>query len=654
MADRFVSDEAEMCESDGGDDEDNLQEIERDEARRTDMNMNDDDVEENTCESHRLCDAARSPAFDPDRPFVGQRPNTKRRETSADYDLPPTQLNTQKEKFVGTQKEILVGMHVLSLQESDGRNVQTRVKPCEDDDDDEDHTDDEDCKYDVRNALSSTAASNDEREQRAIPLCDVTNSIRQAFDPPSQIPAESREWSFEDFFVHHRHTESWTHLEVPQLDSLFEHFVHRLTQTCEAPDIGANVLRFYNLTKEEIGESTMEMLRVKLKPEYHLAVTNYSLHYFAMAKLEEKTLECDVFNSKISLSHTLIHITYLHLVSLVRVINASRGVYETLNVYDVDQTDLSELSKAHQAVIHIGDLLRSENIKRHKEACYKQIIVRLYETEDGDRFYDDVDYTEEDSKKYTLLATCKTRAWHQHCELKTYIYGVINRHDNFKMWAQTAIESYSCLVEHFKHCSSADFEQIEPQREKRSFYNGILDLSFGETKFHAFLSDLEPPRDLVSCKFFPMEFPLEHFHATHWFHIPTPAFQKIMDDQMFPPHVQQVIYFMFGRAIYKLNEHDKCETILFGIGKSGVGKSSFGLAAKNFFPDDEVAVLSSNIERIFGLGAIYKKMFFLCNEVTKEWSLPRADTQSIIVGDQVQVAEKNKTAHTVRWDVVWQ
>jgi hypothetical protein len=116
-----------------------------------------------------------------------------------------------------------------------------------------------------------------------------------------------------------------------------------------------------------------------------------------------------------------------------------------------------------------------------------------------------------------------------------------------------------------------------------------------------------------------------------------------------PPEVQRWIYIFLGRLLHDLNQHDSWQIMPFLKGKAGTGKSAIGLVAKNFFEPEQVGILSSNIETKFGLGALADAFVILCLEVKKNFQLNQAEFQSIVSGEVIQLAVKNKEAFAKKW-----
>jgi len=73
--------------------------------------------------------------------------------------------------------------------------------------------------------------------------------------------------------------------------------------------------------------------------------------------------------------------------------------------------------------------------------------------------------------------------------------------------------------------------------------------------------------------------------------------------------------------------------------------------AKQFYEASDVGVLSNNMERQFGISALVNKFMVVGPEVKTDFKLEQAEFQSMVSGEDVQVAAKFKTAYSTVWDV---
>lgn len=136
-----------------------------------------------------------------------------------------------------------------------------------------------------------------------------------------------------------------------------------------------------------------------------------------------------------------------------------------------------------------------------------------------------------------------------------------------------------------------------------------------------------------------------------WTRIPTPHLQSIFDHQQFPREVCEWAYALMGRLLYEVNEADGWQVIPFLKGRARTGKSTLlNDVCRNFFDAAEVGVLSNNIERGFGLGALVDKFLFIGNDIKSDLQLDREAFQSIASGGSLQVTPlKHHAARAVRW-----
>ena len=108
-------------------------------------------------------------------------------------------------------------------------------------------------------------------------------------------------------------------------------------------------------------------------------------------------------------------------------------------------------------------------------------------------------------------------------------------------------------------------------------------------------------------------------------------------------------YCFLGRLLHSLGTFDDWQIVPFFKGVGGSGKSTIGQVAKNFFAPQHVGLLSNNSETKFGLQGLYDKYVWICLEIKSSVSLDQADFQSMVSGEEISVAIKNKTAQQVRW-----
>jgi hypothetical protein len=232
-----------------------------------------------------------------------------------------------------------------------------------------------------------------------------------------------------------------------------------------------------------------------------------------------------------------------------------------------------------------------------------------------------------------------------------FVYDAVSRETNYTMWQNLTDtkDNAKRAADNLINKKDKELPELVPDRHLFSWTDGI----YNAKTLDFYVYDKAPlPSDVVTIKFFEQSFnPEELFGYHNWYDIPTPDLQNILDYQKLSPDVCKIIYAMMGRCIYEVNELDHWEVIMFIKGIARSGKSTIGKILKDFFPSSDVFVLSSNIEKKFGLAAIYDKLLFLCFEVKANWNLDQGDFQCMISGEEIPIPIKHKLAITTMWKV---
>ena len=131
--------------------------------------------------------------------------------------------------------------------------------------------------------------------------------------------------------------------------------------------------------------------------------------------------------------------------------------------------------------------------------------------------------------------------------------------------------------------------------------------------------------------------------------IPTPAFEKIMNDQGWSYEVQVSMYIMFGRLLYDQDYFDSEQLALFCWGRKETGKSTLCNVASRIYPSHLVGSCSTRQEATFGLQGYLNKYVIIQPEVTKSWRMEQSDFLKMIAGDIVAVQKKYSIPEDVEW-----
>lgn len=279
----------------------------------------------------------------------------------------------------------------------------------------------------------------------------------------------------------------------------------------------------------------------------------------------------------------------------------------------------------HTFYLYVCDQLKIHNFRRNGSDCFAQ------------------KYVQSDSN-----IPIPTHAWERECSISQFITEVCRKEICYQIWQIMVIgNNLKKCAEMLEMTDEIEFPELKIDRHKFSFNNGIYDCKMNT--FVEYGSDMLTS-DVVSAKFFNEEFHAEMMdEQTDWYHIKTPEVDKILLFQDISEDVARVFYGMVGRLFYEVGELDDFQVILFIKGLANTGKSSIQKLVENFYQKEHVGVLSSNIEVQFGLSALVDKLIFLCFEVKSRFALPLAEFQSMVSGESLSVAVKQKTAIMKKW-----
>jgi len=256
----------------------------------------------------------------------------------------------------------------------------------------------------------------------------------------------------------------------------------------------------------------------------------------------------------------------------------------------------------------------------------------------------------------------RTRAWEPKFTIEQFIYSLSQKDDDFAMWKNFTSRGtiYRDVVDNMNKCIDAQFPEITKRRHVWSFKNGVFvgkewlpDQGIYDCRFYPYDSAefrcLDPT--IIACKYFDQQFD-DFSHIDKWQDIPTPWFDSVLEYQKFDKDVQHWAYVMGGRLCFDVGELDAWQVIPFFKGIARSGKSTLITKVfKKFYENEDVGTLSNNIEKKFGLSAIKDSFMFIAPEVKGDLALEQAEFQSMVSGEDVSVAVKNKTAVSIEWKV---
>jgi hypothetical protein len=387
-----------------------------------------------------------------------------------------------------------------------------------------------------------------------------------------------------------------------------------------------------------------DMIQTKIE---NMSSKIYTLVYkfFSAGKLtdESNLEECSktkhTFGRLVGANHYLGRILKMNMISC-NILDATYDYSQDVRPSDmecVNVFDFEKMTNFQKLLFGLRHKIKEKNLRKFGDMC-----MSLLKTDEG----------------------FNTRYWNETESIKDFCYQNTNSNSDFALWqcatnpAGNILSAISRLLD-----SEEGFTTVKKDRHLFSFKNGIYETEntikgkwykYNEKDMCVSYGAIQ--EDRVSCRYFPVKF-TDCSDIENWYDIPTPHFQSIMEYQDFPEEVCKWMYILvIGRILYDVGEKDEWQVIPFLKGKAKSGKSTIVTkVCKEFYHPSDVGVLSNNIEKKFGLSAIIGKFLFIAPEIKNNLGLEQTEFQSMISGEEVQIAEKFKTSSTVKWTVpsVW-
>ena len=309
-----------------------------------------------------------------------------------------------------------------------------------------------------------------------------------------------------------------------------------------------------------------------------------------------------------------------------------------IGLYRFAPMNFNDMSAYQKLLIYLLEQLHRKGYRRYNGECYKQIF-----TQDG---YD-------------------THSWRKAMSIKAFIHNLTdNINMNPEMWKnQTQSKNnVTAACEYLTEYIGGEFEDIVRDRHVFSYNNGIYIIKKMDPETGMYYDEWIPysgsesktiGASVVACKYFDEKF--DNKADLEWFEIIKqycPHFQGIMNYQEWPEDVQKWLCIMIGRNMYNLGELEEWQVLAYLLGQANSGKSTIlTKVVKQIYEPCDVGVLSNNIEKKFGLSALAEKFMFVGPEIKGNLAMEQSEFQSLISGEDIQIAEKHKVAKSIVWSV---
>ena len=253
-------------------------------------------------------------------------------------------------------------------------------------------------------------------------------------------------------------------------------------------------------------------------------------------------------------------------------------------------------------------------------------------------------------KSITTPEGYNTLAWKRVGTINEIIYKSICKETNYDQFINFTHrgDSVRAATEFLSNCSDRQFPALMKNRHVFSFRNGVY-LAHEDAFVEYTDARIKDIGNIVSAKYFGKFFtPCED----SWKSIETPYFDSIFKHQNVSDEVMEWVYAFTGRLIYGIDELDGWQVIFFVQGQAGTGKSTYANAVcKHLYDEEDVGIMSNNIQRQFGLSDLVDKMIYVAPEIKRDFNIEQGEFQSIISGDKVTINIKFKNSRFENWTI---
>lgn len=248
-----------------------------------------------------------------------------------------------------------------------------------------------------------------------------------------------------------------------------------------------------------------------------------------------------------------------------------------------------------------------------------------------------------------------THAWEEKCDIPTIIRSFCDKETHNQWWkASTSGGNFDAAVKYLTSCQDMEFPDLNIKRRVWSFTDGIYDASDD-----SFVTYDDPINEhLVSCKIIKKDFLPVYYKGNPrvspkltYEDLHTPMFDSIFGPQEWDETMIKWMFVFIGRLFYEVNEMDSWQVIPFMKGVAGTGKSTVIKVVQLMYNMRDIGVISNNIEKKFGLATIFNKTLFVVPELKGDFAMDQADFQSMVTGEELSLAQKNKMPLTGQWTV---
>ena len=374
----------------------------------------------------------------------------------------------------------------------------------------------------------------------------------------------------------------------------------------------------YNITKAI--EISKQALGISENEDYKISMDKFN-----------KLLDIFIDHKKIAKEEDDID-KEVDILKLMQIVYYSRELYS--NLFIMNQT-INEDDYKHNEDTSLYKFMARDDGNLNK---YQSFLLWAYHFMEQNKYKKLGEYVCQE----IYIENTPTKAWKKLDSIYNILNRSINKEINFEQFlniTSAVRDMIKPASQHLERVADPQFPNLVKDRHIFSFQNGIYYAH--EDRFVKY-EDILNSSEIISAKYFPVTFPEETYPET-------PHLDCILKYQELPEEVIEWIYVFIGRMIYNLDEKDSWQCLMYFVGQAGTGKSTIISIIKELYDDEDVGVMSNNIQKQFGLADLVDKTIYIAPEIKRDFSIDQSEFQSIVSGDKVNVAVKHSASRSINW-----
>jgi len=314
------------------------------------------------------------------------------------------------------------------------------------------------------------------------------------------------------------------------------------------------------------------------------------------------------------------------------------NIPDQANMFKFSGIDYTKNNAYQNFLLELLKILHRKGYKRYRGGVAEQIRT-------------DDHLTEDERQANPGYATMTMRPV---MTIPKFVYGCLKKETNYQLWSNATVShsNIKMAIQHLQMGDEIEFPEADVDRHIFNFMNGEVDIKEGT--FLPWEDIYKRGHTRAASKFFKEVFKPEWMtekFRDNWADIPTPNFERPFIHQKFTEGYMEMVYILGGRTLFWVNDFDGWGVVPFGRGVAGTGKSLWGRVNKTFYPPEYVAVLSSNMEKKFGLSQTDDKFQWINYEMSVSSEMDQMDFQSMVSGEEVSIGKKYADPKTVEFKV---